>query len=147
MKHCFIKELVNPKMKISPFNLLLCCTEEIKSCSFGITWVWVNDDRIFIFRWAILLKAGFKKMITWDWVQCEKPKRDSIWKGEFLGCNTVRHLCFLNFEWWVIKTGHVYLIKHSSTYDSYWGLSADKNIWSGHKPVVLPQPSAFLMAI
>jgi len=32
---------------------LLCSAEDRNSWRFGTTWRWVNDDRIFIFRWTI----------------------------------------------------------------------------------------------
>ncbi len=35
--------------------LLLCFTEEIKSCRFEMTWGWINNGRIFIFQWTIAL--------------------------------------------------------------------------------------------
>ncbi len=33
----------------------LCSAEQRNSYRFGTTWGWVNDDRIFIFGWTILL--------------------------------------------------------------------------------------------
>ncbi len=37
--------------------LPLCSAEQRHSYRFGITWGWVNDDRIFIFGWTIPLRS------------------------------------------------------------------------------------------
>ncbi len=37
--------------------LPLCSAEQTHSYRFGITWGWVNDDRIFIFGWTIPLTS------------------------------------------------------------------------------------------
>ncbi len=47
--HVFIKLILK--------NLNLCFKNELRSYGFGITWGWLNDDRIFIFVWTIPLTA------------------------------------------------------------------------------------------
>ncbi len=42
-------------------NIFLCFTEG-KSYSFGMTWGWVNDSRIFIFGWNIHLSCYLLKI-------------------------------------------------------------------------------------
>ncbi len=44
------------------FKISLCLAEQRNSYfhRFGTTWGWVNDDRIFIFGWTILLSNTFK---------------------------------------------------------------------------------------
>ncbi len=39
---------------------LLCSKEEINSYMFGISWVWVNDDRIFIFGRTVPLNGDIR---------------------------------------------------------------------------------------
>ncbi len=49
-----------PDYKLSSTYIPLCSAEQRNSYRFGITWGWVNDDRIFIFGWTIpLRKEGF----------------------------------------------------------------------------------------
>ncbi len=57
---CFPTEEVNgvpkqPGYKLSSKYLPLYSAEQRNSYRFGTTWGWVNDDRIFIFGWTILL--------------------------------------------------------------------------------------------
>ncbi len=44
-----------PGYKLSSKYLHLCSAEQRHSYRFGTSWGWVNDDRIFIFGWAIPL--------------------------------------------------------------------------------------------
>ncbi len=46
--------------------IFLCFTEESKSCRYGITWVWVNDERILIFRWTESLSVLTHKTQRWS---------------------------------------------------------------------------------
>ncbi len=49
-----------PGYKLSSTYIPLCSAEQRNSYRFGITWGWVNIDRIFIFGWTIpLRKEGF----------------------------------------------------------------------------------------
>ncbi len=44
---------------------LLCFTEEIKSCRFGRTWRWVNNDWIFHFWVNCVFKSGCSVYLMW----------------------------------------------------------------------------------
>ncbi len=46
-----------PGYKLSSKYLPWCSAEQRHSYRFGTTWGWVNDDRIFIFRWTIPLMS------------------------------------------------------------------------------------------
>ncbi len=41
--------------------LNLCSEDEQRSCGFGMTWGWVINDRIFIFRWIMSLSALWRQ--------------------------------------------------------------------------------------
>ncbi len=45
-----------PDYKLSSEYLPLCSAEQTHSHRSGDTWVWVNDDRSFIFRWTVSLR-------------------------------------------------------------------------------------------
>jgi len=45
--------------------VILCSAEERNSYRFGTTWVWVNDDIIFILGWTIPLSIVWFKKAVW----------------------------------------------------------------------------------
>ncbi len=58
--------LKQPGYKLSSEYLPLCSAEQRNSYSFGTTWGWVNDDRIFIFGWTIPLIILPNKAFIWS---------------------------------------------------------------------------------
>ncbi len=52
-----------PGYKLSSKYFPLCSAEQRHSYRFGITWGWVNDDRIFIFGWTIPLMPSLHCVI------------------------------------------------------------------------------------
>jgi len=61
--------LFEKQLKYSLKYLLLCSTEEEKSYRFGMTWGWVNNERILIFGWTVSLTYP-SFVWTYSWKVC-----------------------------------------------------------------------------
>ncbi len=74
-----------PGYKLSSKYLPLCSAEQRHSYSFGTTWGWVNDDRIFIFGWTIPLRSKIVRSTDKDFyealVSLAVYKIDKTWRG------------------------------------------------------------------
>ncbi len=88
------------------FKISLFCVHQKKDERFGITWGWVNDDKLFILSWTFLLTAWIHMVM----VMCSTRKTEwRILSWEALRGHVLMHVApklyfpsGLGASWWVL---------------------------------------------
>lgn len=92
-------------LKMVARKVILCSTEDRKSCSFDLTWGWVNNDRFFFLvtsSFTACVFSTYEHILTWDG-QCSFCFQFCVVCPP-TQCNyLLRYLCLLDTMWSFIQ--------------------------------------------